>query len=86
MRGIVQFEASIDTYTLTSNAGVVSSIDGVNSVEIMERFVGQSPRFCLVLDVEDEKAEEIEAKLKDLLGQYSDFLSQVSLGLYKKLS
>ena len=86
MRGIVQFEANIDSYTLTTNAGVVSSIEGVQSLEILERSSGQMPRYCLVLEVEDERAEEIETRLKDLLGQYSGFLSQVSLGLYKKLS
>ena len=86
MRGIVQFEANIDSYTLTTNAGVVSSIEGVQSLEILERSSGQMPRYCLILEVEDERAEEIETRLKDLLGQYSGFLSQVSLGLYKKLS
>jgi hypothetical protein len=86
MRGIVQFEANIDSYTLTSNAGVVSSIEGVRSLEILERSSGQMPRYCLLVDIDDEKAQEIEAKLKELLGQYSDFLNQVSFGVYKKLS
>ncbi len=86
MRGIVQFEANVDSYALTSNAGVVSSIEGVQSLEILERSSGQMPRYCLILEVEDERAEEIETRLRDLLGQYSGFLSQVSLALYKKLS
>ena len=86
MRGIVHFEANVDGYTLTSNAGVVSSIEGIKSVEILERFTGQTPRYCLLLEVEDDKAQHIETKLKNLLGQYSGFISQVSLGLYKKIA
>ncbi len=31
-----------------------------------------------------EDAQDIETKLEDLLGQYSGFLSQISLGVYKK--
>ncbi len=86
MRGIVHFEANVDGYTLTSNAAVVSSIEGIKSVEILERFTGQTPRYCLLLDVEDDKAQDIETKLQDLLGQYSGFLSQISLGVYKKIT
>lgn len=86
MRGIVHFEANVDGYTLTGNAGVVSSIEGIKSVEILERFTGQTPRYCLLLEVEDDKAQHIETKLKNLLGQYSGFLSQVSLGVYKKIA
>ena len=52
MRGIVHFEANVDSYTLTSNAGVVSSIEGIQSVEVLERFAGKTPRYCLLLDVE----------------------------------
>ena len=71
---------------MTSNAGVVSSIEGIQSVEVLERFAGKTPRYCLLLDVEDDKAQEIETKLGGLLGQYSGFLSQVSLGVYKKIA
>jgi hypothetical protein len=61
------------------------SIDGVESVEALEKVAGEVPRYLLAFEIDDDKAQATGEKLKSVIGQYSSYMSKMAWGAYKKI-
>jgi len=85
MKVFVVFNAYVGSYEVSGRIGELKSIDGVKSVEAMERVAGEVPRYCLAFEIDDETAQKTGEKLKQTLGQYSSYMSNVVWGAYKKI-
>jgi hypothetical protein len=85
MRVFIVFDAYADSYQVSGRIGELKSINGVKSVEALERVAGEAPRYCLAFDIDDDTAQETGARLKETLGQYSSYMSNVAWGAYKKI-
>jgi len=79
------FDASVETYQITDRLGGSLSIDGISSVELFEKIEGEVPRYCLVYEIDDSKAESAKSSLKSGLSRYSSYLSNTSWCSYKSL-
>ena len=79
------FDASVESYQITDRLGGSLSIDGILSVELYEKIEGKVPRYCLVYELEDNKAESAKSSLQSSLSQYSSYLSNTSWCTYKSL-
>ena len=85
MRAYIIFDAYVDSYDVSDRIPELKSIDGVESVEALERVAGEVPRYCLAFELDDDKAQDAGAKLKSTLDQYSSYMSNVAWGAYKKI-
>lgn len=85
MKVFVVFNAYVDSHDVSSRIGELKGIDGVTSVEALEKVAGEVPRYCLAFDIEDDRAQETGEKLKAKLDQYSSYMSNVAWGAYKKI-
>ncbi len=85
MKVFIVFDAYVDSYQVSDRVGEFKSIEGVKSVEAMERVAGKVPRYCLALEIEDESAERTGERLKSVVNQYSSYISNVAWGAYNKI-
>lgn len=85
MKVFFVFDTHVDSYEVSSRAGAWKNIDGVKSVEALERVEGQMARYAFSLDVEDDKVQEIESRIKTSMDQYASYISNASWGAYKKI-
>ncbi len=85
MRVYIIFDAYVDSYDVSDRIPELKSIDGVNSVEALERVAGEVPRYCLAFEIDDDKGQETGARIKSTLDQYSSYMSNVAWGAYKKI-
>ena len=85
MKIFVVFDASASSYEVSGEASGLKGISGVNSVETMERAAGDVPRYCMAIDIDDATAEDTGAKLKAELAKYSEYMSNLAWGAYKKI-
>jgi len=85
MKVFVVFDSYADSYQVSGRIGELKGISGVKSVEALERARGEVPRYCLAFEIEDEGAQETGGRLKEVLGQYSSYMSNVAWGAYKKI-
>ena len=79
------FDTYADSYEVRDAVGELKSIDGVKSIEVMERAAGEVPRYCVAYGIEDDGAEETIEKIRQAVGQYSSYMSNHSWGAYKKI-
>jgi hypothetical protein len=57
---------------------------GVKSVEVLQAVQG-SPRYCMILETEDDKDAEVSSRLQEMFKQYSQYVSNVSMKTYRKI-
>lgn len=84
MKIFVVFDAYVDSSQINSKIGELK-ISGVKSVEALERVAGEVPRYCLSFDIDDNSAQETGSRLKEILGQYSSYMSNLTWGAYKDI-
>ena len=85
MKAFIIFDAYVDGYQVSDRIPELMSIDGVESVEALERLAGEAPRYLLAFEINDDKAQEAGEKLKSVLNQYSSYMHNVGWGAYKKI-
>lgn len=85
MKAFVNFDAYVETYEVANEISLYRHRPGVQSVHLLERAVGKSPRYCVELDVDDESSEQLMKSIEAQVGQYSSYLSNVSWGAYKQV-
>ena len=51
----------------------------------MHTAVEGSPRYCVILDVEDDKDAAIVARTDSLKGQYAGYFSNLTMRAFKKV-
>jgi hypothetical protein len=85
MKIYVVFDAYAESYQVSDRAAELSKINGVISIETMERVAGKVPRYCLAIEIENENAQETGDQLKRALGEYSSYMSNVVWGAFRKI-
>ncbi len=60
------------------------SAPGVKSLEVLTAVEG-SPRYCIILDIEDDKDAALMAKAESLKGQYAGYYSNMTMRAFKKV-
>lgn len=85
MKRIFTFDAfDASAYDIMDAMYPVRSMPGVKSIEVLTAVEG-NPRFCVILDVEDDKDADIAAKADNLKGQYVGYYSNLSVRAFKKV-
>ncbi len=60
------------------------STPGVKSIEVLTAVEG-SPRYCIILDIEDDKDAALMAKADSLKAQYTGYYSNMTMRAFKKV-
>ena len=83
MKVFAYFNAYASDYQIKGELSQLGSLPGVNSYELLGKVSGDAPNFCLVLDVADDQASAIEARMKQISANYSGEVSKTSITVYK---
>jgi len=79
MKAFVEFDAYASDYEIKGELGGMRGIDGVASVTLMRKVSGEGPRFCIEIDVADDKVESVTEKLNRYQSQYAGQISNVAV-------
>ncbi len=60
------------------------STPGVKSLEVLTAVEG-SPRYCIILDIEDDKDAALMAKVDSLKSQYTGYYSNMTMRAFRKV-
>ena len=83
MKIVVMFDAYASGYEIKSELYVLKNIAGVQSVDLLDRTDGEAPRYCLILDVDDEHAVTLAQRMQSLRSQYAGHISNARQITYK---
>jgi hypothetical protein len=85
MKRIFTFDAyDASAYDVMDALYPIRSMPGVRSVEVLTAVEG-SPRFCIILDVEDERDAALAARFESLKAEYAGYHSNMSVRAYRKV-
>ena len=79
------FDTYASSYDVKDAIAELKNIKGVKSIEIMERVVGEAPRYCVAYDIDDDDSEGTIKRIRQATGQYSSYVSNSAWGAYKKI-
>jgi len=82
MKVLVQFDAFAGDYEIKGEMGSMSRIDGVTSLALLRKVSGDAPRFCIELDVAEDKVSTVTETLERYKNQYPGQVSNVSVLSY----
>lgn len=85
MKRLVTFDSYADTWDVKDGLSPIRSLAGVRSVELLTA-VGDNPRYCVIIDVEDEHDAALAARLEWLGQQNAGYVSQVTQRVFKSVS
>ncbi len=60
------------------------SVPGVRSLEVLTAVEG-SPRYCIILDIEDDKDAALMARADSLKAQYAGYYSNLTMRAFRKV-
>ena len=83
MKVLVQFDSYAMDYEIKGAIGGMSGLDGVHSVKLMRKVAGDAPKYCIELEIDDEKSESVREKLGRYRSQYSGEMSNTVVTSYK---
>ena len=85
MKRIVTFDSyDASAYDVLDALYPVRSIPGVRSLEVLTAVEG-SPRYCIILDVEDDKDAALTARFDALRSEYAGYHSNLTMRAFKKV-
>ena len=84
MKRMIVFDSYADSFEVSSGSSQVRMMPGVKSVEVLQALQG-SPRYCMILETEDDKDAEVSSKLQEMFKQYSQYIGNVSMKAYRKI-
>ena len=85
MKRIMTFDSyDASAYDVLDALYPIRSIPGVKSLEVLTAVEG-SPRYCIIMDVEDDKDAAIAAKADSLRAQYSGYYSNLTMRAFRKV-
>lgn len=85
MKVFVVFDTSAESYQIKEVLSDMKSINGVNSIDLLERVAGEVPRYCITYDIEDDGTKETGEALKKAMSQYLQYMSNLAWGAYKNI-
>jgi len=84
MKRIVIFDSYGSSSEVSLEAARARSIPGVKSVDVLEAMEG-SPRYCLIVETDDDQDKTVEDRLQNLAMQYTQYISNISTRTYRKI-
>lgn len=85
MKRLITFDAyEAGPYDVVDALYPIRSMPGVKSVEVLSAVEG-SPRYCIVLDVDDEQDGAVAARMEALGREYSGYHSNMSSRAFRKV-
>lgn len=83
MRIFVFFNAQASTYEINGEIGSLRRVDGIASFSLLRKAGGDAESdYCIVLDADEAKTDEIIAVVKSLAAQYSGYVSGLKIMAY----
>ena len=79
MKVFVEFDAYASDYEIKGELGGVRGMDGVVSVTLLRKVAGDGPRFCLELEVADDKIDPVTERMNRYRDQYAGQISNVAV-------
>ncbi len=85
MKRILTFDSyDASAYDVLDALYPFRSTPGVKTLEVLTAVEG-SPRYCIILDIEDDKDAALMAKVDSLKAQYSGYYSNLTMRAFKKV-
>ncbi len=85
MKRILSFDAyDASAYDVLDALYPFRSLPGVKSVEVLTAVEG-SPRYCIVIDVEDDKDAALMARADEFTNQYTGYYSNLTMRAFRKV-
>jgi hypothetical protein len=85
MKRIFTFDAyDASGYDVLDAVYPFRSQPGVRSIEVLTAVEG-SPRFCVILDIEDDKDADVVARMDNLKAQYAGYHSNLTARAFRKV-
>ncbi len=85
MKRILTFDSyDASAYDILDALYPIRSIPGVKSLEVLTAVEG-SPRYCIIMDVEDDKDAALMARADSLRAQYAGYYSNMTIRAYRKV-
>ncbi len=84
MKRLISFDAYAGAYDVVDALYPIRSLAGVKSVEVLSALEG-SPKFCVIVDVEDEQDGIVLAKMEELGRDYSGYHSNMTNRAFRKV-
>jgi hypothetical protein len=87
---MAKIEVSFDSfYSLTDYDGKAAMsqfrrMPGVNDLKVF-RAVDGKPAYTVIVDVEDDKLDDMKAKFQSSMSQYTGYISNISIRVLKDL-
>jgi hypothetical protein len=83
MKMHLTFDATVSSYEVKSNLYMISGIDGVSSVQLYEKASGEAPRYCVEMEVADDRIENVEKKIASIQSEFAGYISNMKQVAYK---
>ncbi len=85
MKRVFTFDAyGAGSYDVLDALYPFRSLPGVRSLEVLTAVEG-SPRYCIIMDVEDDKDAALMARADALKAQYAGYYSNMTIRAYRKV-
>jgi hypothetical protein len=84
VKRLISFDAYAGAYDVVDALYPIRSLAGVKSVEVLSALEG-SPKFCVIVDVEDEQDGAVLAKMEALGRDYSGYHSNMTNRAFRKV-
>jgi len=75
----------VDTYQARQVVGQLQNIEGVEAARFLQATEGE-PRYALEIECADEALDAVTSRTKMMMGQYSAYISDVTIRTYRQLA
>ena len=86
MKVIAVFDTDADISVIRKAIGELGNVNGVKSIEPLEKVEGSFPSYCYLYEIDDSKSQEAIRGLQKVAGKYWENISNHAWGAYKKLN
>jgi hypothetical protein len=84
VKRLISFDAYAGAYDVVDALYPVRAMAGVKSVEVLAAVEG-SPKFCVIIDVDDAQDPAVVAKMEALGSEYAGYHSNMASRAYKQI-
>ena len=85
MKRLISFDAYAGAYDVLDALYPIRTLAGVRSVELLSALEG-SPKFCVIVDVEDDHDAAVVAKMESLGKEYAGYHTNLSSRAFRQVT
>ena len=85
MKRLISFDAYAGAYDVVDALYPVRAMAGVKSVEVLAAVEG-SPKFCVIIDADDDQDSAVVAKMESLGSEYAGHHTNMTSRAFRKVS